>query len=77
LPAGCGWLEGGRNSLLELTQEATLMSVPIQAIEGQSNRMVKMALAGRFKGVWMMILARFLPILAGIVPLTPDCLPGV
>jgi hypothetical protein len=28
-PAGNGMLEGGRNSLLESAQEATLMSVPI------------------------------------------------
>jgi hypothetical protein len=27
-PAGYGLLEGGRNSLLEFAQEATLMSVP-------------------------------------------------
>jgi len=27
-PAGYGLLEGGRNSLLESAQEATLMSVP-------------------------------------------------
>jgi len=39
-PAGHGVLEGGRNSLLESAQEATLMSVPTWAMEGQSNCLV-------------------------------------
>jgi hypothetical protein len=51
-PAGYGVLEGGRNSLLEFAQEATLTSVPTSAIGGQSNdsakRTITCALATEF-----------------------------
>jgi hypothetical protein len=36
-PAGNGWLRGGRNSLLESAQEATLSSVATSAFPRQSN----------------------------------------
>jgi len=36
-PAGDGWLEVGRSSLLESAQEATLMSVPTRGLPRQSN----------------------------------------
>jgi hypothetical protein len=36
-PAGNGLLEGGRNSLLESAQEATLSSVAISAIQRQTR----------------------------------------
>jgi hypothetical protein len=50
LPAGYGLLEGGRNSLLESAQEATLMSVPTPALAGQSNTSVKMPQIPHCKG---------------------------
>jgi hypothetical protein len=43
-PAGSGLLEGGRNSLLESAQEATLTSVPTSAFSRQSNGLSKTAL---------------------------------
>jgi hypothetical protein len=36
-PAGNGLLKGGRNSLLESAQEATLMSVTTSALPRQCN----------------------------------------
>jgi hypothetical protein len=38
-PAGNGLLEGGRNSLLESAQEATLMSVTTAGLPRQLNRL--------------------------------------
>jgi len=40
-PAGSGLLEGGRNSLLESAQEATLTSVSMAGLARQSNRLAK------------------------------------
>src|SRR5208283_1119521 len=40
-PAGNGWLEGGRSSLLESAQEATLSSVATYAFPSQSNRLAE------------------------------------
>ena len=43
-PAGSGWLESGRNSLLESAQEATLTSVPTSAFPRQCSEFAKAAL---------------------------------
>jgi hypothetical protein len=42
-PAGNGFLEGGRNSLLESAQEATLTSVATAACLSQCNRLATLA----------------------------------
>jgi hypothetical protein len=41
--AGNGWLGGGRNSLLESAQEATLSSVAFLAFQRQSNSLTPQA----------------------------------
>jgi hypothetical protein len=40
-PAGNGWLKGGRSSLLESAQEATLSSVAISPFPRQSNSLAE------------------------------------
>jgi hypothetical protein len=45
-PAGIGLLEGGRNSLLESAQQATLMSVPTSSFHRQLNSLGRRAGAG-------------------------------